>query len=196
MKYCIYTHALDGKVFYVGCCKLKLKAPGFKERHTRVFERSKRSRFWKGYVGARKIDISILSYHETQEDAYAEETKWITHFGRIDLGTGTLVNRAAGGASVPDGPFVRAVPIIQCDLQGNAIREWISARYIETELGILKTNVVRCCRKRQITAYGFKWKYKYDPFENIQPKAGRYTRLIANRSELPMQNIKNIFHQD
>lgn len=48
-------------------------------------------------------------------------------------------------------------PVIQCDLNGNKIREWDGRGVAERELGI--TNVFRACKTGK-SAGGYLWKYK------------------------------------
>jgi len=50
------------------------------------------------------------------------------------------------------------IPIVQFDLQGNPIKEWISQKDAGLELGINTIN--ECLKGRQKTSGGFIWKYK------------------------------------
>lgn len=50
--------------------------------------------------------------------------------------------------------------IVQYSLDGQFIREWVSATQVERELGFSKSNVCNCCRGKLPKAYGFIWKYK------------------------------------
>lgn len=54
----------------------------------------------------------------------------------------------------------RSKPILQFDLDGNLIREWISATEAANNLKKLKSSITQCCKGKYKTAYGFKWKYK------------------------------------
>lgn len=55
----------------------------------------------------------------------------------------------------------RSKPILQYDLEGNFIKEWKSVyearREINNNIG---GGIGECCREKQKTAYGYKWKYK------------------------------------
>lgn len=53
-------------------------------------------------------------------------------------------------------------PIIQCDLNGNKIKEWDSITQASSELNISFTNIAKCCKggKYRKTAGGYIWKYK------------------------------------
>ena len=52
------------------------------------------------------------------------------------------------------------VPIIQYDLEGNFLNIWDSFKTIKEEFGFFESGLVNCCKGKQKTAYGYKWKYK------------------------------------
>lgn len=54
----------------------------------------------------------------------------------------------------------KRVPILQLDMGDNVIREWSSAREVESTLGFNNSNITNCCRGRYKSMYGYKWKYK------------------------------------
>lgn len=61
-------------------------------------------------------------------------------------------------------PTKRCKPIIQYDLEGNFIKEW---NKISEALNFLNkhkndSSITACCKGKQLTAYGYKWKYKED----------------------------------
>lgn len=51
-------------------------------------------------------------------------------------------------------------PIIQYDLEGNFIREWLGIKYASSELKINKKDINSCCRNKLKTAWKYKWSYK------------------------------------
>jgi len=52
-------------------------------------------------------------------------------------------------------------PVIQCDLDGNIIKEWESQTAAQIAFGKKDSDGIGAvCRGRQKTAYGFIWKYK------------------------------------
>jgi len=51
-------------------------------------------------------------------------------------------------------------PIIQMDLNGNIIKEYDSASTASRILNIGRSGIMQCLRKRNKSAYGYKWKYK------------------------------------
>lgn len=50
--------------------------------------------------------------------------------------------------------------VVQYDLEGNFIKEWLSMMDIQRELGYPNSNISAVCRGKQKTAYGFIWKFK------------------------------------
>jgi group I intron endonuclease len=52
-------------------------------------------------------------------------------------------------------------PIIQLDLNDKFVKEWDSAKQIQlSNKGMWATDITRCCKGHQKTAYGFIWVYK------------------------------------
>ena len=51
-------------------------------------------------------------------------------------------------------------PVLQYDLNGNFIREFISINEACRELNMASTNLSRACRGVLRTLKGYKWKYK------------------------------------
>lgn len=87
-QYCVYKHINkeNGEVFYIGAGKV-----------TRAKDKHKRSKAWYNYVGENGFDFEIIEYHPTITEAYEREKFWIEHYGRLDLGTGKLINLTIGG---------------------------------------------------------------------------------------------------
>lgn len=54
----------------------------------------------------------------------------------------------------------RCKPILQYDLGGNFIKEWLSFKEIKDILNLNNSSICLCCKNIQKTAYGYKWKYK------------------------------------
>lgn len=55
--------------------------------------------------------------------------------------------------------FDNRVLINQYDLKGNFIKQWLGASNIEKELNISNSSIIRCCKNKSKTAYGYIWKY-------------------------------------
>jgi hypothetical protein len=51
-------------------------------------------------------------------------------------------------------------PIIQLDLNDNVITEYDSATTASKKLNVGRSGIIQCLRKRNKTAFGYKWKYK------------------------------------
>jgi hypothetical protein len=55
--------------------------------------------------------------------------------------------------------YSKAIPIEQCDLDGNVIKEWECARDAERGTDIRSANITACCKKNLQTAGGYIWRY-------------------------------------
>lgn len=88
MNYCVYLHINEhsNEVFYVGIGTEK-----------RPFSKRSRSDFWKRVVEKYGYSVKIIHSNLTFEQACELEIKYINEYGRIDIGTGTLVNLTNGG---------------------------------------------------------------------------------------------------
>lgn len=84
----VYRHINlnSNKVFYVGIGTEK-----------RAYDYKSRSKDWKAQANNSNIETQILFECKTREEAYKKEIEFIQLYGRLDKGTGTLVNRTDGG---------------------------------------------------------------------------------------------------
>ena len=91
MKAYLYTHTrLDtNEVFYVGI--------GTQDNYIRASRSHNRTNYWNNVVKRCGWKVDILYDNLSWEDACKKEKELIAFYGRIDLGTGTLVNLTDGG---------------------------------------------------------------------------------------------------
>ncbi len=87
---CVYQHIrLDtNEIFYIGIGKL-----------TRAFDKHKnrRSKHWFRIVNKHNYKVEILYENLTWKEACNIEINLIKQYGRLDLGTGLLINHTDGG---------------------------------------------------------------------------------------------------
>lgn len=76
-KYYIYKAMMDNTTIYIG------KGTGKRYKHC--------------YAKWPECEVFILEYFESEDVAYEKEKFMIEKYGRIDLGTGTLLNKNNGG---------------------------------------------------------------------------------------------------
>lgn len=50
-------------------------------------------------------------------------------------------------------------PIVQLDLEGNFIKEWLGSKEASVKLNIFATGITSCCKGKCNKAYGYIWKY-------------------------------------
>lgn len=91
MKAYVYTHIrLDtNEIFYVGI--------GTQDNYKRASRVHNRTNYWNNIVKKCGWKVDIVFDNLTWEDACKIEAELIAKYGRIDLGTGTLVNLTDGG---------------------------------------------------------------------------------------------------
>lgn len=92
----IYRHIrLDkNEVFYIG------KGTNTNGQYYRSKEKSSRNPHWHNIVNKTEYDIEIMLDELTEDEANKKEVELILLYGRLDLGTGTLVNMTDGGDGV------------------------------------------------------------------------------------------------
>lgn len=96
----IYTHTrLDTNiVFYVG-------EGGFNKKeivgtYTRAYHKYNRSKEWKEIINTTNYRVDIILQDLSLSETFLKEKEYILFYGRIDLNTGTLVNKTSGGQGV------------------------------------------------------------------------------------------------
>lgn len=87
----VYKHTRkdNGEVFYIGI--------GTQDKYKRAFSLIKRNNFWKNITNKTEFLVEIIYDGLSWEDACIKEIELIKHYGRRDLGLGTLVNMTDGG---------------------------------------------------------------------------------------------------
>ena len=86
---------------------------------------------------------------ENKHNNCVENLEWINHKDNINYGTrNERANKTKSKA------------IIQLDLNGNVINEFISSYDAERQLDISESNINQCCNGKRKTAGGYKWQFK------------------------------------
>ena len=101
--------------------------------------------------------INLLNQSEKE---YIEMFKSLTKYGNYNI--------TSGGEKTSDLCFVS---IDQYDLDGNFIKTYSSIIDATYELNINEncyTNISACCNGKKVTAYGYVWRYKGDPFNKYR----------------------------
>ena len=103
-----------------------------------------------------------------KEDNRAENLRWVTITGNLTNPL-TMAKRLPGIETANKRRLQTQIDrkrktaehiTLQCDLDGNFIREFRSTMEVFRELGYSATAIARCCRGVRPTAFGYKWKYK------------------------------------
>lgn len=104
-----------------------------------------------------KTDVDHINTIRT--DDRVENLRWCTRSENMhnEITWGKIKNK----------PFKerpkRRVPILQYDKNGVFIKEWDSATAFGRTINKdVSGNIIACIKGKQPTAYGYKWKYKYD----------------------------------
>lgn len=90
----VYRHVrLDtNEPFYIGA-----SCPTYDKYKRRSRDRTDREKEWLEIYNSTEIRVDILFDNLSEEEMYEKEIEFISLYGRVDLGTGTLVNKNNGG---------------------------------------------------------------------------------------------------
>jgi hypothetical protein len=91
----VYLHRkeADNSIFYIGI--------GCDKDYARSRKKSNRSMIWKRYVAKYGRVIEIVADNLLWEEAIEKEKELISFYGRLDKGTGLLINMTDGGDGSP-----------------------------------------------------------------------------------------------
>lgn len=106
-----------------------------------------RERYWQEYYNCIENGLNcVYTKTDTQPKILSEETKskMKAHLQKRILKNEQPANKA----------------ILQYDLNGNFIKEWISFKEIRNNLGFCDRVLIDVCKGRKISACGFVWRYK------------------------------------
>lgn len=182
--YYVYQHIRDdlNEPFYIGMGTLKNVNGTYKTEHYRAYEVTNRTKYWKNITSKTSYRVEIIFETSSFEEAQNKEKELIKLYGRKIMKEGSLCNFEEGGNGYLGRPKgINDFPIYQIDKNSNEIiKTWKNLFLIQKELGFLKTNISKCCRKKALTSYGYKWEYaNIKDFYNVYPSASR--KKISNR---------------
>ncbi|QDJ96356.1 hypothetical protein Xoosp13_169 [Xanthomonas phage Xoo-sp13] len=212
---------LTDQIFYVG------KGTRTTKGYRRLAEHIKDTRYYKSgkfkqthkYNTISKImdsnklpEIKIVFESLNEVDAFTEERRRISFYGRRDIGTGILVNHTDGGEGMagyrhtPEhlarlkrnnpGGKATAKQIVAICPQSNTVKHTFpssqSAAEMLTGSPGNKANINQACRKhKRRISYGYYWRYstEYDITEDV-------TKYNILRTDLSKRNSKQIAQYD
>ena len=194
--YFLYQHIrLDtNQIFYIGIGKkTEHRVKGHKTEFERAYAKTKRSDFWKNVVAKTSIRIEILFESDDCDFIKKKEIELIKKYGRKCCDPdGILVNLDEGGA-LNTAPKRRGISVNQLSLEGVLIKTWNELSDINKQLSFLTTNIVKCCRGKQVTAYGYKWEYlKNKAFKKVYPSTSRKNNNSNNRVGIIVTNKQTL----
>ena len=197
----LYRHIrLDtNEPFYIGI--------GSDDDFGRSRDKRSRNRFWKSIVAKTEYDIEIMMTDLTWDEACEKEIEFIKLYGKAHLKHGTLCNLTDGGEGtlgfkMPKSSVDRMVekisePIIQYNIDGSIVREWLSISDAWRALGIDTSGITKCCmgKKNRNSIGGFIWRYK-DPNKWFEPSYSCNTGISESNKLQRERKKKEVIQMD
>ena len=149
-------HKIFGKKF----CKGHLMAAHINNAGYETVNLCKNNKY-KSFDVHRLVATAFISLTDTSkvEVNHKDENKLNNRVDNLEWVTKSENNRY--GTKVERTKKLLNVPVLQCDLEGNIIREWESATEAEKQLtGKFTGAISHCIRGKNKTAYGYVWKCK------------------------------------
>jgi hypothetical protein len=163
MKYYVYQHIrLDkNEIFYIGFGSKQFKiSKTFASEYHRAHSKHNRNIHWKNVTNLTDYKIEIIFESNIKQEALNEEIRLIALYGREDLGIGPLVNFTDGGDGTHNVRVTKEFrekmrikmtlinharsPVLQYDLEGNFIREWLSFTEAANSLNLKFSQINDC----------------------------------------------------
>ena len=120
---------------------------------------------WLVFSGPIPENMQINHINEVKTDNRLSNLNLMTCKENINWGTG--IQRGHNTLKNSN----RCKPVLQYDMNGKLIKEWVSAHQVERELGFKQSAIYACCSGKELinkmgykwipkSAYGYKWAYK------------------------------------
>ena len=190
--YYVYLHRRKdtNTIFYVGIArKNPLRNKGEKTEYERAYKKANRSDFWKNIVAKTKYSVEIFMESSDENLVKNVEIELIKYYGRKAYDTdGILVNFDIGGG-LNVGPKRRNNPITQLSIDETIVKYWDEVSIMIKETGFTRSNIVKCCRGKQLTAHGYKWQYTNHPdFLKFNPITSARGTKFKFRNQIELWN--------
>lgn len=198
----VYFHPVTKVPFYVGKGKENRDLYHYHNRNNH-YNKSIQNILQHIEANSQQPIIKRVFEHVDEQTVLDEETRLVSLYGRLDLGTGSLCNRTPGG----DG-FGRAgrgwsneerakhmasrnakpqgVGFDQYDINGNFMRTFSNAKDLK-EAGYTKTQIMairRCCKGERFSVSDLRWSYKNEPLVCHHTTHKTLTQLTKDGTEI------------
>ena len=110
---------------------------------------------YEAFNGQIPEEMQVNHINEVKTDNKLENLNLMTARENMNYGT-----RNARSAKKHINRKDQSKPVLQYDLQDNLIKEYPSIHQAYRETGFDYRHIIKCCKGKYKTAYGFKWRYK------------------------------------
>lgn len=149
--------------------------------------------------GKNNFIFDIIEFVENKNSLIEKEQYWIDELNVCDRNIGYNICLQAGstlGKKATNDTIYKlkyknpqSKEIIQCDLKGNFIKLWISARDISRNTNYDSSSIIKCCKHKISYAYGFLWFYQ-EEYKNLNFKIKDYINYAKNNTTFKTRDYK------
>tara|TARA_R110000850_G_scaffold32792_2_gene90140 strand:+ start:186 stop:1130 length:945 start_codon:yes stop_codon:yes gene_type:complete len=174
----IYRHIRldDLSPFYIGLGSKPKVYNTFKQEYRRAFAKSGRNKHWKNIVNKVDYRIEILFEANDYNVIQEKEKEFIKLYGRLDNGTGILVNYTDGGIGsfnlipetkkkITEGSYRK---IYQYSKDGIYLKEWKSITTASSELNLVASNITSSAKGVVPHCGGYQWSYSIKELQSVE----------------------------
>ena len=157
-KYIVYkvTNKINGKIYIGKTYNLEKRK---KEHFNGINDNSPFHKALKKY-GIGNFEWEVIDNADTEKEILDKEIYWIKKLNTcIHFHNSNGYNITLGGEG---GSSWNSKPVLQFDLEGNYIKEYISCSQASIETGIGRHNISDCANGITKQSGGFQWIYKYE----------------------------------
>lgn len=149
--------------------------------------------------GEKNFIFDIIEFVENKNKLIEKEQYWIDKLNVCKRKYGYNICSQAGstlGTKATDDTVYKlkyenpkSKKIVQCDLNGNFLKIWVSSRDIDRKMNYNSSSIIKCCKHKVSYAYGFLWFYQ-EEYNNVNFKIKDYIDSAKNNNTFKTRDFK------
>lgn len=130
--------------------------------------------------GGNKVHYEKFVINADETTALNKERELVETYGRVDLGTGPLLNQTGGGSGStnlsPEYVELKrkfsSKPVSQYTLSGDLVSTYPSSKFAaECVPTANRSYITQCCKGKRVSSGGFQWVYEHESPPSVYKKS-------------------------